>query len=119
MAIPTGTKFHGVAPDVSTKNLGSTQANTMRDVYTIEEIAAAAGGGLFEENITGGPQSTQRVGSNNSATGTPGSTVSGGAENTASNYASTVSGGLYNTSSGPGSTVGGGVVTLHQMILQP
>ena len=66
------------------------------------------GGGLFEENITGGPQSTQRVGSNNSATGTYGSTVSGGLNNTASNYASTVGGGMYNTSSGPGSTVGGG-----------
>jgi hypothetical protein len=43
MAIPTGTKFHGVAPEVSTKNLGSAQVNAMRDVYTIEEIRTSAG----------------------------------------------------------------------------
>jgi hypothetical protein len=38
MAIPDGTKFHGVAPEVDTKNKGSEQANAMRDAYTIEEI---------------------------------------------------------------------------------
>lgn len=40
MAIPDGTKFHGVAPFVDTENKGSSQANAMRDVYTIEEIAS-------------------------------------------------------------------------------
>lgn len=40
MAIPDGTKFHGVAPEVDTKNKGSQQANAMRDAYTIEEIAS-------------------------------------------------------------------------------
>ena len=34
MAIPIGTKFHGVAPDVETENLGSKQANSQRNVYT-------------------------------------------------------------------------------------
>lgn len=38
MAIPTGTKFHGVAPGVETENKGSSQANAMRDVYTIDEL---------------------------------------------------------------------------------
>jgi hypothetical protein len=37
MAIPTGTKFHGVAPDVKTKNLGSQQANAQRDVYSFPD----------------------------------------------------------------------------------
>ena len=40
MAIPNGTKFHGVAPFVETKNRGSEQANAMRDAYTIEQIAS-------------------------------------------------------------------------------
>jgi hypothetical protein len=40
MAIPDGTKFHGVAPEVDTKNKGSEQANAMRDAYTIEDIAS-------------------------------------------------------------------------------
>ncbi len=40
MAIPDGSKFHGVAPFVDTKNKGSEQANAMRDAYTIEEIAS-------------------------------------------------------------------------------
>jgi len=40
MAIPEGTKFHGVAPFVDTKNKGSEQANAMRDAYTIEQIAS-------------------------------------------------------------------------------
>jgi len=37
MAIPTGTKFHGVAPNVRTKNLGSQQANAQRDVYAFPD----------------------------------------------------------------------------------
>jgi hypothetical protein len=40
MAIPDGTKFHGVAPFVNTENKGSEQANAMRDAYTIEEIGS-------------------------------------------------------------------------------
>ena len=40
MAIPDGTKFHGVAAEVDTKNRGSEQSNAMRDSYTIEEIAS-------------------------------------------------------------------------------
>jgi len=34
MAIPNGTKFHGVAPDVPTDNLGSATMNAKRNVYT-------------------------------------------------------------------------------------
>ena len=41
MAIPSGTKFHGVAPGVDTDNKGSALANAGRDAYTIEEIAGA------------------------------------------------------------------------------
>jgi len=40
MAIPAGTKFHGVAPGVETENKGSATANANRDVYTIEEIGS-------------------------------------------------------------------------------
>jgi hypothetical protein len=40
MAIPNGTKFHGVAPSVDTQNKGSDRANAIRDAYTIEEIAS-------------------------------------------------------------------------------
>jgi hypothetical protein len=64
------------------------------------------GGGLFEENTTGGAQSTQRVGAG-TASGYY-STISGGYINTASGDYSTIGGGIYNTSSGPASTVGGG-----------
>ena len=34
MAIPNGTKFHGVAPNVETQNKGSQLSNSDRDVYT-------------------------------------------------------------------------------------
>jgi len=34
MAIPNGTKFHGVAPSVPTDNLGSASMNAKRNVYT-------------------------------------------------------------------------------------
>ena len=37
MAIPNGTKFHGVAPQVDTKNRGSAQLNSLRDVYTFPD----------------------------------------------------------------------------------
>ena len=48
MAIPAGTKFHGVAPFVDTDNKGSEQANAMRDAYTIEQIASAANSGAIQ-----------------------------------------------------------------------
>lgn len=38
MAIPAGTKFHGVAASVDTANKGSALANSLRDVYTLEQI---------------------------------------------------------------------------------
>lgn len=40
MAIPAGTKFHGVAPGVDTDNRGSRRKNDDRKAYSIEEIAA-------------------------------------------------------------------------------
>ena len=39
MAIPSGTKFHGVSSSVDTENKGSALANAMRDSYTIEELS--------------------------------------------------------------------------------
>ena len=41
MPIPTGTKFHGVAPEVDTTDRGSESVAALRDVYTIEDIADA------------------------------------------------------------------------------
>lgn len=38
MSIPKGTKFHGVAPGISTVNKGSAQLNAGRDAYTIEDV---------------------------------------------------------------------------------
>ena len=43
MAIPNGTKFHGVAPQVDTKNRGSAQLNSLRDVYTFPDDFASGG----------------------------------------------------------------------------
>lgn len=76
---------------------------------------------LFEENATGGPESTQRVGSGEAsgfssvvgggfACNASGfcSVLSGGFSNTASGYYATVSGGSGNYSSGSKSSVGGG-----------
>ena len=45
--IPQGTQFHGVAPNVVTKNLGSEQANSQRDVYTIENFKTDTFSGTF------------------------------------------------------------------------
>lgn len=50
--IPDGTKFHGVAPFVDTKNKGSEQANAMRDAYTIEDIGSAVDTYIIENGIT-------------------------------------------------------------------
>ncbi len=41
MAIPNGTKFHGVAPNVNTENKGSALANEQRDVYSFPDDFAA------------------------------------------------------------------------------
>ena len=40
MAIPPGTKFHGVAPGVDTTNRGSDFVNASRDAYTIEDFGS-------------------------------------------------------------------------------
>ena len=40
MAIPSGTKFHGVASFVDTTNRGSELANSQRDAYTIEDFSS-------------------------------------------------------------------------------
>ena len=61
MAIPTGTKFRGVAPYVETKNLGSTQSNDMRDVYTIEEIRETSQSIIVPEFITVGPGTSSSI----------------------------------------------------------
>ena len=65
MAIPSGTKFHGVAPFVDTDNKGSAQANAMRDAYTIEEIASQVEFGataiLEPEFITATPGGSVQV----------------------------------------------------------
>lgn len=45
--IPQGTKFHGVAANVVTKNLGSQQSNAQRDVYTIEDFKSDTFSGTF------------------------------------------------------------------------
>lgn len=52
MAIPSGTKFHGVAPGVDTDNKGSALANAGRDAYTIEEIAGAGTSDTYSLNST-------------------------------------------------------------------
>ena len=52
MAIPSGTKFHGVAPGVDTENKGSALANAGRDAYTIEEIAGAGTSDTYSLNST-------------------------------------------------------------------
>ena len=44
MAIPNGTKFHGVAPSVQTDNLGSATMNAKRNVYTYPDDFNAGGG---------------------------------------------------------------------------
>ena len=41
MAIPAGTKFHGLAPRVETQNRGSKQSNSQRDAYAIEDFKLA------------------------------------------------------------------------------
>lgn len=52
MAIPEGTKFHGVAPFVDTKNKGSEQANAMRNVYTIEQLSKFVNEYILNNSIT-------------------------------------------------------------------
>ena len=56
MAIPAGTKFHGVSNLVETENKGSAQVNALRNVYTIEEIIAETASSdavqLFQRTLT-------------------------------------------------------------------
>jgi hypothetical protein len=79
MAIPTGTKFHGVAPDVKTKNLGSQQANAQRDVYTFPDdfklpsYLSFAGTMI---NVGGSPTSASILGGDTADFGTTKSTSS-------------------------------------------
>ena len=40
MAIPPGTKFHGVAPGVDTADLGSVTVQALRDAYLIEDFGS-------------------------------------------------------------------------------
>lgn len=47
MSIPDGTKFHGVAPEVPTDNLGSATMNAKRNVYTYPDDFNSGGGGLY------------------------------------------------------------------------
>ena len=47
MSIPDGTKFHGVAPEVPTENLGSATMNAKRNVYTYPDDFNAGGGGIY------------------------------------------------------------------------
>jgi len=52
MAIPDGTKFHGVAYTVNTVNKGSAQANLLRDAYTIEELSQFVNEYILNNSIT-------------------------------------------------------------------
>jgi len=56
MPIPSGTKFHGVAPGVDTENRGSANANADRDAYTIEEFNGSFKGWMLQS-----PQPWDRV----------------------------------------------------------
>jgi hypothetical protein len=44
MPIPSGTKFHGVAPSVDTTDKGSASRDALRDAYTIEDFVTATTG---------------------------------------------------------------------------
>jgi hypothetical protein len=121
--IPSTQKFHTVSTEVDTQNKGSQLANSRREAFTMQDIldTVPSSAGLFEEG-SGGAESTQRVGSNNDASGGystisgghngiasgVNSVVGGGFMNTASGYYATVSGGRANYSSGSRSSVGGG-----------
>jgi len=50
--IPAGTKFHGVASTVDTKDRGSNNANNRREAYTIEDISSSTGGTLQVSTLT-------------------------------------------------------------------
>jgi hypothetical protein len=50
--IPDGTKFHGVASFVDTKNRGSKKVNSRRDKYTIEDIGSTVDTYIIENGIT-------------------------------------------------------------------
>ena len=52
MAIPAGTKFHGVAPSVDTENRGSASVNAKRDAYAIEDFKSSQAS-VENENVSG------------------------------------------------------------------
>ena len=52
MAIPSGTKFQGVASFVETENKGSALSNAKRDSYTIEELSQFVNEYILNNSIT-------------------------------------------------------------------
>tara|TARA_R110000796_G_C14369478_1_gene413818 strand:+ start:76 stop:663 length:588 start_codon:yes stop_codon:yes gene_type:complete len=50
--IPAGQKFHTVSSSVSTENKGSAQANSNREVFTMQDIEDSVGGGLVTSLTT-------------------------------------------------------------------
>lgn len=52
MPIPSGTKFHGVAPSVDTTDRGSATVQVLRDAYTIEDIRAGGTSDVYTLNAS-------------------------------------------------------------------
>jgi hypothetical protein len=52
--IPAGQKFHTVSAHVDTTNKGSAQANSDREVFTMQDIEDSVGGGLVTSLTTTG-----------------------------------------------------------------
>ena len=52
--IPAGQKFHTVSAHVDTTNKGSAQANSNREVFTMQDIEDSVGGGLVTSLTTTG-----------------------------------------------------------------
>ena len=65
MSIPAGTKFHGVAPSVDTVDRGSALIDTLREAYTIDDIASYTYTGvtatLEPEFITASPGGSSTI----------------------------------------------------------
>ena len=54
MPIPSGTKFHGVAPSVDTTDRGSATVQPLRDAYTIEDVRQTSAVPFFVTATPGG-----------------------------------------------------------------
>lgn len=54
MPIPSGTKFHGVAPEVDTVDRGSASVDRLREAYTIEDIRQTSAVPFFTTAVPGG-----------------------------------------------------------------